>query len=102
MPAARPSTNGIPVNESHAPDDESPAIRGFAQSNGVEPRPPKPPSVAQTLPQVRREVPRPPAGQCERGFGQADGPGHALKGAVQVQGRTTLVFEGEGAQEQTS
>ena len=64
MPAARPSTNGVLVNESHAAEDESPAraaIRGFAQSNGAEPRPPRPPSVSQTaVPNVRREVPRPP------------------------------------------
>jgi hypothetical protein len=42
--------------------EESPAraaIRGFAASQG-EPRPPRPPSVSHTAPQVRREVPRPP------------------------------------------
>jgi len=46
-------------------EDESPAraaIRGFAATNSPEPRPPRPPTVAQTqVPNVRREVPRPPA-----------------------------------------
>jgi hypothetical protein len=75
MPAARPTTNGqqvmqvqVPVNGSHAVEDESPAraaIRGFAQSNGAEPRPPRPPSVSQAVPQVRRDIPRPPAPESE-------------------------------------
>jgi hypothetical protein len=55
-----------PRNENGASpaEDESPAraaIRGFAQSNAPEPRPPRPPTVSQTqVPNVRREVPRPP------------------------------------------
>jgi hypothetical protein len=56
-PPLRLSTNA------HA-EDESPAraaIRGFAASNGAEPRPPRPPAVTQTAPSVRREIPRPPA-----------------------------------------
>lgn len=73
MPAARPTTNGNPISGSyidanHASEDESPAraaIRGFAQSNGVEPRPPRPPTVAQASPSVRREIPRPPAPEAE-------------------------------------
>ena len=65
MPAARPVTNGQPVNIDAAQLDEheSPAraaIRGFAQSNGAEPKPPRPPTVAQTAPSVRREIPRAP------------------------------------------
>ncbi|MGZ3446309.1 MAG: hypothetical protein ACXWLG_13065 [Myxococcaceae bacterium] len=69
IPVARPSTtNGYTVNGDHSfEDDESPAraaIRGFAASN-PEPRPPKPPSVSQVVPQVRREIPRPPAPESE-------------------------------------
>ncbi len=69
MPATRPTTNGqlVNVNGNHV-EDESPAraaIRGFAQSNGVEPKPPRPPSVSQTVPSVRREIPRPPAPESE-------------------------------------
>ncbi|MGZ5958204.1 MAG: hypothetical protein ACXWK4_08170 [Myxococcaceae bacterium] len=69
IPVARPSTtNGYTVNGDHSfEDDESPAraaIRGFAASN-PEPRPPKPPSVSQAVPQVRREIPRPPAPESE-------------------------------------
>ncbi len=69
IPVARPSTtNGYSVNGDHSfEDDESPAraaIRGFAASN-PEPRPPKPPSVSQAVPQVRREIPRPPAPESE-------------------------------------
>ena len=52
-----------------SPDEhESPAraaIRGFAQSNGPEPKPPRPPTVAQTAPSVRREIPRAPAPESE-------------------------------------
>ncbi|HEY1908772.1 MAG TPA: hypothetical protein VGG91_22205 [Myxococcaceae bacterium] len=73
MPATRPTTNGNyvngnSVNENHVAEDESPAraaIRGFAQSNGTEPRPPRPPTVAQASPSVRREIPRPPAPESE-------------------------------------
>ena len=68
MPATRPTTTGQPVNASYPPEDESPAraaIRGFAQSTGVEPKPPRPPSVSQTVPQVRREIPRPPAPESD-------------------------------------
>jgi hypothetical protein len=70
MPVTRPTTNGqmVNVNGSHAAEEESPAraaIRGFAQSNGVEPKPPRPPSVSQTVPQVRRDIPRPPAPESE-------------------------------------
>jgi len=73
MPATRPTTNGNMisasyVDENHVAEDESPAraaIRGFAQSNGVEPRPPRPPTVAQASPSVRREIPRPPAPESE-------------------------------------
>jgi len=70
MPTARPTTNGQPVNVNggHAAEDESPAraaIRGFAQTNGVEPKPPRPPSVSQTVPSVRRDIPRPPAPESE-------------------------------------
>ncbi len=68
MPSVRPTTNGLAVNGSHLADDESPAraaIRGFAQSTGVEPRPPKPPSVSQTAPSVRRDIPRPPSPEAD-------------------------------------
>jgi hypothetical protein len=70
MPVTRPTTNGPPVNVNgnHVVEDESPAraaIRGFAQANGVEPKPPRPPSVSQTVPQVRRDIPRPPAPESE-------------------------------------
>jgi hypothetical protein len=70
MPSARPTTNGqqVNVNGSPAGEDESPAraaIRGFAQSNGVEPKPPRPPTVSQTAPSVRREIPRPPSPESE-------------------------------------
>ena len=70
MPVTRPTTNGqmVNVNGSHAAEEESPAraaIRGFAQSNGVEPKPPRPPSVSQAVPQVRRDIPRPPAPESE-------------------------------------
>jgi hypothetical protein len=70
MPVTRPTTNGqmVNVNGSHAAEEESPAraaIRGFAQSNGVEPKPPRPPSVSQTVPSVRRDIPRPPAPESE-------------------------------------
>jgi hypothetical protein len=62
LPAPRPSGQ-LHVNGAEM-DDESPArmaIRGFAQANGVEPRAPRPPTVAQaSVPQVRRDVPRPP------------------------------------------
>ena len=61
MPSARPTTNGQSVNGSHGAQDESPAraaIRGFAQSNGVEPKPPRPPAVGQAV--LRRDVPRAP------------------------------------------
>ncbi len=69
IPVARPSTtSGYTVNADHSFEaDESPAraaIRGFAASN-PEPRPPRPPSVSQTVPQVRREIPRPPAPESE-------------------------------------
>jgi hypothetical protein len=60
IPVAAPR-NG--TNGAQAAEDDSPAraaIRGFAQSNAAEPRPPRPPTVAQTaVPNVRREVPRP-------------------------------------------
>jgi hypothetical protein len=73
MPATRPTTNGNLVvgnyvNGNDGAEDESPAraaIRGFAKSNGVEPRPPRPPTVAQASPSVRREIPRPPAPEAE-------------------------------------
>jgi hypothetical protein len=70
MPAVRPATNGHAVNVEldQQDEDESPAraaIRGFAQSNGVEPKPPRPPTVAQTAPSVRREVPRAPSPESE-------------------------------------
>jgi hypothetical protein len=68
MPATRPTTNGNPVNGNQVAEDDSPAraaIRGFAQSNGAEPRPPRPPTVAQASPSVRREIPRPPAPESE-------------------------------------
>ena len=48
-------------------EDESPAraaIRGFAAST-AEPRAPRPPSVSQTAPSVRREVPRPPSPEAD-------------------------------------
>ena len=60
----------IPVAPSRLPmpnangEDDNPAraaIRGFAASNGSEPKPPRPPAVAHTAPSVRREIPRPPA-----------------------------------------
>ena len=68
MPATLPTTNGQPINSSYPAEDESPAraaIRGFAQSNGVEPKPPRPPAISQTVPQVRREIPRPPTPESE-------------------------------------
>jgi hypothetical protein len=70
MPTTRPATNGQTVNvdAAHLDEHESPAraaIRGFAQSNGVEPKPPRPPTVAQTAPSVRREIPRPPAPESD-------------------------------------
>jgi hypothetical protein len=68
MPATRPTTNGNQMNGNHVAEDESPAraaIRGFAQSSGVEPRPPRPPTVAQASPSVRRDIPRPPAPESE-------------------------------------
>jgi hypothetical protein len=70
MPSARPTTNGQPVNVNgnHVVEDESPAraaIRGYVQANGMEPKPPRPPSVSQTVPSVRREIPRPPAPESE-------------------------------------
>jgi len=71
MPAARPTTNGqtVVLDGGHvSDDDESPAraaIRSFAQSNGVEPKPPRPPTVVQAAPSVRREIPRPPAPESE-------------------------------------
>jgi len=69
MPAVRPTTNGqtVQLDGGHL-EDESPAraaIRGFAQSNGVEPKPPRPPTVSQTAPSVRREIPRPPSPESE-------------------------------------
>ena len=69
MPAVRPTTNGqtVQLDGGHV-EDESPAraaIRGFAQSNGGEPKPPRPPTVSQTAPSVRREIPRPPAPESE-------------------------------------
>jgi hypothetical protein len=66
LPAVRPTTNGqtVMLDGGHLEEEEeSPAraaIRSFAQSNGVEPKPPRPPTVSQTSPSVRREVPRPP------------------------------------------
>ena len=60
LPAPR---NGQADSGAQAPEDESPArtaIRGFAATN-PEPRPPRPPTVSQTAPSVRREIPRPPA-----------------------------------------
>lgn len=70
MPATLPATNGqrVHVEVDRVDDDESPAraaIRGFAQSNGMEPKPPRPPTVAQTAPNVRREVPRAPSPESE-------------------------------------
>ncbi len=70
MPAVRPTTNGqtVTLDGGHVADEESPAraaIRSFAQSNGVEPKPPRPPTVSQAAPSVRREVPRPPAPESE-------------------------------------
>ena len=70
MPSARPTTNGNQINGNYVSvaEEDSPAraaIRGFAQSNGVEPRPPRPPTVAQASPSVRREIPRPPAPESE-------------------------------------
>ncbi len=57
-----PPRNGTSVSQ--PAEEESPAraaIRGFAATNNPEPRPPRPPTVAQTqVPNVRREVPRPP------------------------------------------
>jgi hypothetical protein len=68
VPAARPSTtNGYSVNEAHASDEDSPAraaIRGFAATN-PEPRPPRPPTVSAAVPNIRREIPRPPAPESE-------------------------------------
>ncbi len=69
IPVARPSTtSGYTVNADRSfDDDESPAraaIRGFAASN-PEPRPPRPPSISQAVPQVRREIPRPPSPEAE-------------------------------------
>ncbi|HUM09440.1 MAG TPA: hypothetical protein VLT82_00655 [Myxococcaceae bacterium] len=61
--ASRSVTNGA-----HPAEEDSPAraaIRGFAASNGPDPRPPRPPTVAQTAPSVRREIPRPPAPESE-------------------------------------
>jgi hypothetical protein len=70
MPAVRPTTNGqtVVLDGGHVDDDESPAraaIRSFAQSNGVEPRAPRPPTVAQAAPSVRREIPRPPTPESD-------------------------------------
>jgi len=70
MPAVRPTTNGntVTLDGGQLEEEESPAraaIRGFAQSNGAEPRPPRPPTVSQTSPSVRREIPRPPAPESE-------------------------------------
>ena len=68
VPVARPSTtNGYSANDSHASDDESPAraaIRGFAATN-PEPRPPRPPTVSAAVPNIRREVPRPPSPETD-------------------------------------
>jgi len=62
IPVALPR-NG--TNGAHPAKDDSPAraaIRGFAASSAPpEPRPPRPPTVSQTaVPNLRREVPRPP------------------------------------------
>ena len=69
LPAVRPTTNGQTIQlDGGDVEDESPAraaIRGFAQSNGIEPKPPRPPTVSQTAPSVRREIPRPPAPDSE-------------------------------------
>ena len=70
MPAVRPTTNGqtVTLDGGHLEGDESPAraaIRSFAQSNGAEPKPPRPPTVSQTSPSERREIPRPPAAESE-------------------------------------
>ena len=64
MPVPR---NGQQGNVSEETEIESPAraaIRGFTATN-PEPRPPRPPTVSQTAPSVRREIPRPPAPESE-------------------------------------
>jgi hypothetical protein len=64
MPVPR---NGHPSDDGEETEVESPAraaIRGFAATN-PEPRPPRPPTVSQTAPSVRREIPRPPAAESE-------------------------------------